>query len=490
MATPPAVTKFEVKSHGLPDEVRSLNKSRIEVVRLEGFTLGRFKFEPGWRWSECIKPIVNTDLCQVSHVGYAVSGRTTVRMEDGAEKTIVAGESYTIPPGHDGWVVGNEPFVGIEVMSAEQYAKASEELLREIAEALHDVVLLSDENRTQLLFVNAAYEQIWGRPREELYVNPLALLEGVHPEDRERVRDAIVSQSRNEYDIEFRVVRPDGGQRWVWSRGFPVRNAAGEIYRSASITEDITDRKQVIESHEKLIRGFTHDVKNPLGAADGHLSLLELGVRGEMSEAQTETVGHARRSIRTALDLVSQLLDIERAAAGHVNIERERVDLGATIREIVEEFHFAADAKRLTLVELVPGDHGDDSFIVESDRARVRQILANLISNAVKYTQPDGSIEVRAYLVDDGEGPRRGRWVALSVADNGPGIPLERQNLIFREFTRFNPGETEGSGIGLAISQRLARALGAAITFKSTPGVGSTFTLWLPRDPGLKPGLV
>jgi signal transduction histidine kinase len=269
-----------------------------------------------------------------------------------------------------------------------------------------------------------------------------------------------------------------------------VRSASGEIYRSASIMEDITDRKQIIESHEQLIRGFTHDVKNPLGAADGHLSLLELGVRGEMSEAQTETVGHARRSIRTALDLVSQLLDIERAAAGQVNIERERVDLGATIREIVEEFRFAADAKRLSLTELVAGDHGDDSFIIESDRARVRQILANLISNAVKYTQPDGSIEVRAYLVDDGEGPRRGRWVALSVADNGPGIPLERQNLIFREFTRFNPGETEGSGIGLAISQRLARALGAAITFKSTPGVGSTFTLWLPRDPGLEPGLV
>jgi PAS domain S-box-containing protein len=485
--SPPGVTKLEARSHGSPDEVRSLNKSRIEVVRLEGFTLGRFKFEPGWRWSECIKPVAKTDLCQVSHVGYAVSGRTTVRMEDGTEKTIAAGESYTIPPGHDGWVEGNEAFVGIEVMSAEHYAKASEDLLREIAEALHDVVLLSDESRTQLLFVNAAYEQIWGRPREELYVNPIALLEGVHPEDRERVRDAIVSQSRGEYDLEFRVVRPDGGQRWVWSRGFPVRNASGEIYRSASITEDITDRKQIIESHEQLIRGFTHDVKNPLGAADGYLSLLELGVRGEMSPAQMETVGRARRSIRTALDLVAQLLEIERAEAGQLDIERGRMDLAATTREIVEEFRFAANAKRLSLAPLVLGDHGIESLVIESDRARVRQIFANLISNAVKYTQPDGSIEVKVHLVDDGEGPRRGRWVALSVADNGPGIPLEKQNMIFREFTRFDPGAVEGSGIGLAISQRLARALGAVITCKSAPGVGSTFTLWLPND--LSPSL-
>ena len=123
MATPVTVTKFEMKSHGSPDEVRSPDKTRVEVVRLEGFTLGRFNFEPGWRWSECVKPVVKTDLCQVSHVGYAVSGRLTVRMKDGTQKTIVAGESYTIPPGHDAWVEGNERFVGIEVMSAEQYAK-------------------------------------------------------------------------------------------------------------------------------------------------------------------------------------------------------------------------------------------------------------------------------------------------------------------------------------------------------------------------------
>jgi len=125
MATPVAVTKLEVKSHGSPDEIRNPDKTRIEIVRLEGFTLGRMTFEPGWRWSESIKPVVKTDSCQVSHVGFAVSGRLTVRIKDGTQKTIVAGDSYTIPPGHDAWVEGNERFVGIEVMSAEQYAKPS-----------------------------------------------------------------------------------------------------------------------------------------------------------------------------------------------------------------------------------------------------------------------------------------------------------------------------------------------------------------------------
>ena len=119
-----SVTKFEAKSHNSPDEVRSPNKTRVEIVRLPGYTLGRFNLEPGWRWSECIKPVVGTKSCMVPHVGHVVSGRLTVKLDDGAQKSFEAGTSYTIPPGHDAWVEGKEPFVCIEVLSAEQYAKA------------------------------------------------------------------------------------------------------------------------------------------------------------------------------------------------------------------------------------------------------------------------------------------------------------------------------------------------------------------------------
>jgi len=119
-----SVSKFEVKSHDNADELRTPDKTRVELVRLEGFTLGRFVFQPGWRWSGCIKPVVKTESCQNSHVGYAVSGRLTVVAKDGSQKRISPGDSYTIPPGHDAWVEGNEPFVCIEVISAEQYAKA------------------------------------------------------------------------------------------------------------------------------------------------------------------------------------------------------------------------------------------------------------------------------------------------------------------------------------------------------------------------------
>ena len=123
MAVPVSVRKLQVKSHASPDEVRAPDKTRIEIVQFEGCTIGRFNFAPGWRWSECVKPVVKTDRCQVSHVGYAVTGRMTVRLDDGTQMTISAGESYTIPPGHDAWVEGPETFVAIEVMSADVFAK-------------------------------------------------------------------------------------------------------------------------------------------------------------------------------------------------------------------------------------------------------------------------------------------------------------------------------------------------------------------------------
>jgi mannose-6-phosphate isomerase-like protein (cupin superfamily) len=123
MTTPIAVARLQTKSHDSADEVRTPDKTRVEVVRLDGFTIGRFTMQPGWRWSECIKPVVKTDSCQASHAGYAISGTLTIRLQDGSQATIRPGMSYTIPPGHDAWVEGSEPFVSMEVMSAESYAK-------------------------------------------------------------------------------------------------------------------------------------------------------------------------------------------------------------------------------------------------------------------------------------------------------------------------------------------------------------------------------
>jgi PAS domain S-box-containing protein len=360
-----------------------------------------------------------------------------------------------------------------------------EERFRQIADAISDIVALTNADISKVYFVNAAYEQIWGRRRDDLLQDPMSYLEGVHPDDRARVRDAILGEPRGCFDVEYRVLRPAGDQRWVWSRGYPVRDESGAIYRIAIVTEDITDRRVVAESRHRLMRGFTHDVKNPLGAADGFLELLELGVSGNLTDAQQEYVGRARRDIRIALALVVQLLEIERAQAGELILTHESVDLGTLASDSVEDYRAAAAARQMALTLRIV--RTDNDLIMDTDRSRVRQILVNLISNAVKYTREGGSIIVSALAgeSDAADAPRPGRWCVLRVADTGPGIPADKQSLLFREFTRFDPNAAQGSGIGLAISQSLARALGGQITVRSIQGVGSTFSLWLPctREP-------
>ena len=107
-----------------PDEVRRPQKTTVDVVALGEAEVGRFTFEPGWKWSECIKPVVGTDSCQAEHLGYAVSGRIHIAHDDGTEVDISPGEAYLIAPGHDAWVIGDEPFVGVEFKSAGLFAKA------------------------------------------------------------------------------------------------------------------------------------------------------------------------------------------------------------------------------------------------------------------------------------------------------------------------------------------------------------------------------
>jgi hypothetical protein len=113
----------EARDFSSPDETRTPEKTTVEIVKVGGGEIGRYTFHPGWRWSECIKPIVKTDSCQVEHVGYAVSGTLHVKHEDGTETEVTAGDVYRIAPGHDGWTVGDEPAVLVEFQGAAHYAQ-------------------------------------------------------------------------------------------------------------------------------------------------------------------------------------------------------------------------------------------------------------------------------------------------------------------------------------------------------------------------------
>jgi tellurite resistance protein TerC len=233
--------------------------------------------------------------------------------------------------------------------------------------------------------------------------------------------------------------------------------------------EEVMARKAI------FTRGFSHDLKNPLGAIEGHAELLEAGLRGELTEPQRDSVQRIRRLVRSLVTLIDDVLEIARAESGQLRIARAPTDVPQLVEETVESHRAAALAAGLTL-DLAPLPTLSP---VVTDGGRVRQILGNLLSNAVKYTPCGGQVLVcattRRAARAFGE-----EWLTVDVRDTGPGIPPDKREHIFEEFVRLNPGATEGAGVGLAIARQLARLLGGDITVASENGRGSTFTLWLP----------
>jgi len=233
--------------------------------------------------------------------------------------------------------------------------------------------------------------------------------------------------------------------------------------------------EQVITSRSRLIRGFSHDVKNPIGAADGYAELLSSGVYGPLAPEQRVSIERLRGCLRGALSLIADLHDLGRAETGQLAITWEPVELAGLVRAMVEEYQAAAQAVGLSL----RADTDREVPVVQADPERVRQIVSNLLSNAIKYTER-GSVVVRTRHRPAASPSGDEEWVCVEVEDTGPGIPLDKQTMIFEEFTRLGTGDQEGAGLGLATSKLLARALGGHVSVQSEPGQGSRFTLWLP----------
>ena len=249
-------------------------------------------------------------------------------------------------------------------------------------------------------------------------------------------------------------------------------------YEKVRLLEEAREGRRQLEramkGRSRLMRGFSHDVKNPLGAADGFAELLALGIKGDLTLEQRETIAHIRRCIKTALSLITDLHQLGRAETGNIVLDKTTVDLTDLVRAIGEDYEGAARAKGLSLDLDLPLD----PLFVDTDRVRVREIVGNLLSNAIKYTAA-GSVTLRlgvARLANDEQ-----EHVHIAVSDTGPGVPAEKHELIFEEFSRLST-EEGGAGLGLAISKLLADALGGRIFLVSQPGAGSTFSLWLPLE--------
>jgi PAS domain S-box-containing protein len=369
---------------------------------------------------------------------------------------------------------------------AEQALRESEERYRLLADMIPQHIWTTDLSGYHGYFSRRWYD-FTGATLEE--TKGEGWLRFVHPDDLERTvaRWQHSLRTGEPYSIEYRFRRADGEYRWFLGQAMPQHDETGAITGWFGTLTDISERRRLDEERERrreelervtesratLMRGFSHDVKNPLGAAMGHAQLLAEGILGELSGRQRESVERICRSIDTAIRLIHDLLDLARAEAGQIEVESVETDVGRAAREIAEDFRAQATAVGLALDVRAP-----DGLRADTDPTRLRQILANLLSNAVKYA-PQGQVTVDAEFRASG-GPRPGAWVALRVTDTGPGIPEDKREQIFQEFTRLDPEAQQGAGVGLAISRRIARLLGGDLTVESEVGRGSTFTLWLP----------
>jgi hypothetical protein len=119
------IEKMQKKSLSRPDETRSFEKGKVQLVTLTDVTFGRITLQPGWKWSTCVKPVAQTESCEAAHLTYHISGRLHIRMDDGSEQEFGPGDVSMVPPGHDAWVVGQEPVVAIDITGMKEYAKRS-----------------------------------------------------------------------------------------------------------------------------------------------------------------------------------------------------------------------------------------------------------------------------------------------------------------------------------------------------------------------------
>ncbi len=250
------------------------------------------------------------------------------------------------------------------------------------------------------------------------------------------------------------------------------------LRRFAAIAERRrAELQRAVEARARIMRGVSHDLKNPLNAILGHTELLEQEIKGQLNAGQKESLSRIRKSVESLLLLIDDILDLSRTESGHLRIVPSKTQILPIIRETIDEHWASASAAGHRLEAQLPSDIP----ALTTDPQRVQQILGNLLSNAIKYTPVGGQITVRAGVKRrDGETDQP-RWAAIEVIDTGPGIPTDQLETIFDEFSRLTVHQDKpGAGLGLAIARRISHLLGGNLTAESTNERGSVFTLWLP----------
>jgi len=339
-----------------------------------------------------------------------------------------------------------------------------------------------------------ATEQYWLAPHwrtmlgygpDELQVcTRNSLIDLVHPDDRPAQQAAFqrAIETAGVYDAEFRARTKSGEYRWFRSRGICDTDADGKPTRVSGALQDVTERRQyqhdLIEAREasaaanrakgEFLANMSHEIRTPMNGVIGMTELLLDTALDPSQRDYTETI---RDSAGALLTVINDILDFSKIEAGKLDLEHIELDLRDTVEDVARLLAIQAHGKGLELTAHIDPAVPD---LVKGDPARLRQILVNLGSNAVKFTEKgEVAIDVRV-ISSDGESA----MIQCDVRDTGPGIPKDRQSALFQPFSQVDASTTRkygGTGLGLSIVKRLAELMGGQAGINSTEGAGSTF---------------
>ncbi len=408
------------------------------------------------------------------------------RHRDGSEIPV---EVSLVPwlAGEPGWVIASIRDV-TEQRALEAASAESEARLRQIAESVELVFILLQLNPPTYLYVSPKAEHLVGGSGLRPTGGDLAqLLSMVHPDDRDAVeREFLVDALQGlPAESEHRLLAPGGQLVWVRTVATPVIVPGGPPQRTVITMEDVTARVLVAESlraaeaaarsandsKNHFLSRMSHELRTPLNAILGFGQLLSRQLAGT---EHADAVSYVLTGGRHLLELINDVLDISRIEAGEMSLSLEPIHLTPLVAETLRLMAPLATTGNVTLL---PAEGAPDVLVL-ADRQRVRQILLNVLSNAIKYNKDGGRVWVTWELDAD--------VVRLSVRDEGPGIPPELHRRLFEPFDRLGAESTsvEGAGIGLALTRSLAELMGGSLGVSSAPGQGATFTVTLPARSG------